>query len=221
MASQDPILGKEIHEKLKKLGIENPIHFEQFQKTDKRDLSRELRSFCNHLGLDLKHPSTEDTPCRVGKMYKEEICWGLDYNKFPKAMTVDNEGDKDEIVLIRNIEVKSLCEHHFMPIIGKAHVAYIPNNKLLGLSKFNRIVEFFSRRPQLQERLSEQIAHALAHILETDDIAVIIEADHLCVKFRGVEDFCSDTVSSKMMGRFKTVKEARQELLSLISMGVK
>lgn len=221
MAKVDSILGQRIHNVMVEKEIENPINFETFNHSTVDKLEKSLSTFCTGLGLDLKHPSTEGTPHRLAKMYKNEICWGLDYNKFPACMTVPNEGGLNDIVLIRNIEVKSLCEHHFQPIIGRAHIAYIPNNKLLGLSKFNRIVEFFSRRPQLQERLCAQVQTALIEILKTPSVAIIIEAEHFCVKFRGIEDQCSDTVTSKMGGKFWSNQDCRSELLSLINLGKK
>tara|TARA_R100001086_G_scaffold246048_1_gene177764 strand:+ start:866 stop:1522 length:657 start_codon:yes stop_codon:yes gene_type:complete len=210
-------LGTRVRKALVNAGVENPIDFTMSGKTNVSDLERDLAPFCENLGLDLKHPSTKGTPHRLAKMYKNEIFTGLNYENFPACMEVPNDGKADEIVLIRNIELKSLCEHHFMPIIGSAHVAYIPSSKLVGLSKINRVVEFFGRRPQLQERLTEQIATAFIEILGTKDVAVIIEAEHFCVKFRGCEDHHSDTVTSKMSGRFKDVPEARAELMALIN----
>lgn len=215
MAKTNNELGQEIHELLIANGIENPIDFRAYDNSDTSDLEHSLKGFCLDLGLSPDDPSTEGTPHRLAKMYKHEICWGLDYSLFPDCMVTPNTSKNDEMIIVRNIEVKSLCEHHFMPVIGKAHVAYLSNEKLLGLSKFNRVVEFFSRRPQLQERLCEQIHAALSYILDAD-VAVIIEAEHLCVKFRGIEDYGSDTVTSKMSGRFM-LTPVRAELMSRIS----
>ena len=217
MANTDVMLGRKIHKMLKEVKYENPINFENYKSTGVHNLEGSLETFCTNLGLDLQHPSTKGTPHRLAKMYKHEICWGLDYENFPACMKVENEGDFNEMIIIRNIEVKSLCEHHFQPIIGKAHIAYIPEDSLLGLSKFNRIVEFFSRRPQLQERLCAQIQQALKYILGTEHVAVIIEAEHFCVKFRGIEDQCSDTITSKVSGNFRENAECRAELFSLIN----
>jgi GTP cyclohydrolase I len=152
-------------------------------------------------------------------MWKNELFWGLDYNNFPKATVVENKMRYDEMVLERNITVQSMCEHHLLPILGGAHVAYIPKHKVLGLSKLNRIVDFFCRRPQIQERLTAQIFHTLTYLLETEDVAVCIAAEHLCVKIRGVEDSCSDTVTSQLGGVFKSRDMPRQEFFSLINVG--
>jgi GTP cyclohydrolase I len=218
-------LGLKVHRLLIERGIETPMRPEHLVAAHKPKYAAEQASALgNHfdsivftLGLNMEDPSIKDTPQRLAKMYLDEICWGLNYTLFPECTCHPNGFQYDEVILVRNIEVKSLCEHHFMPIIGKAHIAYIPAHKVIGLSKFNRIVEYFSRRPQVQERLTEQISAALSVVLETDDIAVIITADHYCVKFRGIEDFCSDTVTSKMSGRFRTVDSLRSELLSLIN----
>lgn len=171
------------------------------------------------LGLNPSDPNLSGTPRRLAKMYCEELLKGLDYNNFPDCTTFPNpEGGYDEIILVRDIEVQSLCAHHFVPIIGRAHIGYIPSNDLLGLSKFNRVVEFFSRRPQLQERLTKQVQVTLSHILGTPNVGIVIEADHLCVRYRGVQDPCSDTVTSAMSGVFRERPEARSELLALINM---
>jgi len=270
MASSDYKLGLRVHEHLKRLGIETPMRPEHLSSASQgehsscdhdhghrlndKNFASSVTAFhvlTSNLGLDLEDDSIRDTPKRLAKMYHDEICWGLDYTKFPKCTTVDNKFNYDELIIIRDIEVKSLCEHHFMPIMGKATIAYIPSTastiatsttkisrftgkrlknptrsgtqnslgKVMGLSKFNRVVEFFSRRPQVQERLTEQISAALQLILETNDVAVIIAADHYCVKFRGIEDICSDTVTSKMSGRFRDPNkpELRAELMALIN----
>lgn len=216
MAKTDAKLGQRIHEHLKTLGIENPIDFANVKDFGVTSLEAVMSNVCKQIGLSATDPSTEGTPHRLAKMYKKELCWGLDYENFPACLITPNEGHVDGILCERNIAVKSLCEHHFMPVIGVAHIAYIPKDKLLGLSKFNRIVEFFSRRPQLQERLGEQILATLKLLLETEDVAVIVDAEHLCVKFRGIEDCGSSTITSLMSGKFRTEASARLELLSLI-----
>jgi GTP cyclohydrolase I len=167
------------------------------------------------LGLDLEDDSLTDTPKRVAKMYTNEIFWGLDYEAFPKCTAVSNKIEYDEMVVERGINVQSNCEHHFVVIDGTATVAYIPNRKVLGLSKMNRIVEYFSKRPQIQERLTAQIWHALEYILETDNIAVVVDAQHFCVKSRGVEDVGSSTTTSKLGGAFKKDPVTRTEFMSL------
>jgi len=166
------------------------------------------------LGLDLSHDSLYRTPYRVAKMYVKEIFKGLDDKNFPKMTYMENENNEssDSVILIRDITVKSFCEHHFLPFQGTAQVAYIPNDKLIGLSKINRIVDFFSRRPQIQERLTAQIADSLKKVLNTEDIAVIISAQHSCVTMRGIEDESSSTTTSKFLGRFKDNGSCRQEL---------
>lgn len=230
MADSNAKLGLKVHEVLKKAGIETPMLPEHISYTTMEHpevagyrnlafdkLKEGFTGIVKTIGLALTDDSIQDTPKRLAKMYQNEICWGLDYTKFPSCTTVENKFNYDELVIVRDIEVKSLCEHHFMPIMGKATVAYIPKQRVLGLSKFNRIVEFFSRRPQVQERLTEQVAATLRFILDTEDVAVIIAADHYCVKFRGIEDICSDTVTSKMAGRFREKPELRAELLALIN----
>ena len=150
-------------------------------------------------------------------MYVNEIFWGLDYEAFPKATVVENKMKYNEMVIVKNISVQSNCEHHFVVIDGLACVAYVPKEKVLGLSKINRIVEYFAKRPQIQERLTEQVYHALSFILETEDVAVMIDAQHYCVKSRGVEDTGSSTITSRLGGGFKSDHKARAEFLSLAS----
>jgi GTP cyclohydrolase I len=155
------------------------------------------------MGLNLEDDSLIDTPKRMAKMYINEIFYGLNYDNFPKATKVENKFKYDEMVLERNIVVNSTCEHHLLPIVGSAFVAYIPTKPVVGLSKLNRIVDFFARRPQVQERLTAQISEALKFLLQTEDVAVVIEAEHLCVKTRGVIDPCSDTITSSLSGKFR------------------
>jgi GTP cyclohydrolase I len=166
------------------------------------------------LGLDLTDDSLNETPRRLTKLYAVEYFAGLNYDNFPEATVVSNKFNYNEMLIERNVKVNSLCEHHFLPILGGAFVAYIPEKKVLGLSKINRIVDFFCRRPQIQERLTAQIYHALSLILETENVAVIIEAEHMCVRTRGVEDACSDTITSKLGGAF-VKPEVRAEFIAL------
>ena len=220
-------LGAEVKKHLVSLGLDTPMvpnyweslaqEADEAKKTVQDEIQESFRHIMELMGLDLSDDSLEETPKRVAKMFLHETFWGLDWNNFPKVTVVSNKMKYDEMVIERNITVSSTCEHHFLPILGKAHIAYIPKEKVPGLSKLNRIVEFFSRRPQIQERLTAQIHATLCHILETDDVAVIIEAEHLCVKTRGVEDPCSDTVTSKISGVFKTVPRAKEEMLMLIA----
>ncbi len=162
------------------------------------------------LGLDLTDDSLRGTPKRVAKMYVKEIFSGLDAENKPSVTLFENKYNYGEMLVEKNITLYSNCEHHFVPIIGKAHIAYISNGKVIGLSKLNRIAQYFAKRPQVQERLTVQIAKELQSILETEDVAVIIDAEHLCVSSRGVEDVNSDTVTSFYGGQFKDNEKKRE-----------
>ena len=217
----DPGLGQQVHEHLVKVGVETPIHDLGLSRTEKIDsIQKNFTEIMTTLGLDLSDDSLTDTPLRVAKMYVNEIFWGLDYEAFPKCTTVNNKMHYDEMVVERNINVQSNCEHHFVVIDGLATVAYIPNKKVLGLSKINRIVEYFAKRPQIQERLTEQVFHALQFILETDNVAVVVNARHYCVRSRGVEDAGSSTITSKLGGGFRDKADPglRAEFLSIARM---
>jgi GTP cyclohydrolase I len=216
----DPELGQKIHEHLVKMGVETPTKDSALDRKEKIEvIEAHFNGIMRALGLDLEDDSLMDTPKRVAKMYVNEIFWGLDYDAFPKCTTVANKMKYDEMVVERNVNVQSNCEHHFVIIDGLATVAYVPNEKVLGLSKINRIVEYFAKRPQIQERLTEQVFHALCYILETENVAVMIDAQHYCVKSRGVEDTGSSTVTTKLGGGFKTDAAARAEFLSIARMG--
>ena len=216
----DPELGKRVHEHLIKMGVETPTNENNIDRKEKIDIiERHMHQIMVTLGLDLNDDSLIETPKRVAKMYVNEIFWGLDYEAFPKCTTVDNKMKYDEMVVERNVNVQSNCEHHFVVIDGVATVAYIPKNRVLGLSKINRIVEYFSKRPQIQERLTSQIAAALAFILETEDVAVVINAEHFCVKSRGVEDTGSSTITSHLGGKFRTDPMVRAEFLAIANHG--
>lgn len=213
----NPELGQRVHEHLVKLGVETPMVTNNL--TTKKKIEKITKNFASTmeiLGMDLTDDSMSESPARVSKMYVNELMWGLDPNNFPKCTVVDNKMGYDEMVLEKGIQVISLCEHHFQTIAGTAAVAYIPNKKVLGLSKLNRVVEYFARRPQIQERLTEQVYHALSLILETEDVAVVIDAEHFCVKARGIQDPHSSTITSKLGGKFKTEPELRAEFMSLI-----
>lgn len=200
----DPKLGQEIHGVLVECGVETPM--EKFGGDGYKDkygtIVDAVTGIMKALGLDLSDDSLSETPKRIAKMYLNEIFWGLDYDNFPKITTIENKMRYENMLLERHIKVISNCEHHLTPIMGEAFIAYIPNERIIGLSKINRLVEFFSRRPQVQERLTEQVFQALCHILGTDSVAVLIRAEHLCVKSRGVEDINSDTVTSRIGGAF-------------------
>ena len=214
----DPDLGRRVHEHLVKVGVETPVVDNGLSRTDKIDqIEKHFIDVMNVLGLDLNDDSLVDTPKRVAKMYVNEIFWGLDYEAFPKCTAVDNKMKYDEMVIERNINVQSNCEHHFVVIDGVATVAYIPNEKVLGLSKLNRVVEYFAKRPQIQERLTEQVYHALSYILDTENIGVIVDAQHYCVKSRGVEDTGSSTITSKLGGCFKHDPAVRNEFMNIVN----
>lgn len=165
------------------------------------------------LGMDLSNDSLKDSPARIARMYVNEIFRGLNTDNFPKITTIENEMSYDQMLVIRDIAVVSTCEHHFVTIDGKATIAYIPKDKVIGLSKINRIADFFARRPQVQERLTKQIADCLEDVLGTEDVAVHINAKHYCVISRGIEDHSSTTVTSDLRGAFKTDSRTRSEFL--------
>ena len=165
------------------------------------------------LGLDLSDDSLAETPKRMAKMYVNEIFSGLEAKKFPKITLIDNTMQYDQMVCVQNIELISVCEHHFQPIDGFATVAYIPNKKVIGLSKINRVVDYFSRRPQVQERLTKQITDCLVYLLDTQDVAVHINAKHYCVISRGVQDTHSTTTTADLRGAFKAQQQTRNEFL--------
>ena len=216
----DPALGLRVHEYLVKMGVETPTIDNGLSRSDKIDIiEKKFTDIMKTLGLDLSDDSLIETPKRVAKMMVTETMWGLDYEAFPKCTTVNNKMQYNEMVVERNVSVQSNCEHHFVVIDGLATVAYVPKDKVLGLSKINRIVEYFSKRPQIQERLTEQIFHTLQFILDTEDVAVMIDAQHYCVKSRGVEDTGSSTVTSRLGGGFKTDPAARQEFYNIARAG--
>jgi GTP cyclohydrolase I len=216
----DPELGQRVHQHLVKMGVETPMIPNRLSRTDKiAIIESKFTDILKTLGLDLTDDSLIETPKRVAKMFVGEIFWGLDYEAFPKCTAVDNKMKYNEMVCERNINVQSNCEHHLVIISGLATVAYVPNQKVLGLSKINRIVEYFSKRPQIQERLTEQIFHTLQFILDTPDVAVMIDAKHYCVASRGVEDTGSSTVTSRLGGGFKTDPAARAEFYQLARKG--
>lgn len=185
--------------------IETPLRSDAFKIDDeiKIDLiSKKFRDIMEILGLDLNDESLKNTPNRVAKMYVNEVFKGLNPDNKPKPTLFENKFKFDEMLIERNITIYSYCEHHFVPIIGKAHIAYFPKNHVIGLSKLNRIAQYFAKRPQVQERLTIQIANELKETLQTDDVAVVIDADHLCVASRGVNDVNSSTVTSSYSGKF-------------------
>lgn len=198
--------------------IETPIRSDAFEIDDELKIElieKKFKDIMEVLGLDLTDDSLKDTPKRVAKMYVKEIFSGLNPDNKPAITLFDNKYKFTEMLVEKSISVYSYCEHHFVPIIGKAHVGYFSNGKVVGLSKINRIVQYFSKRPQVQERLTVQIAEELKKALQTDDVAVIIDADHLCVASRGVKDVSSSTVTSSYHGKFLN-NNTRNEFLKYV-----
>jgi len=199
-------------------GIQTPLREDAFNLSDEDKISRireHFKAIMETLGLDLKDDSLKGTPDRVAKMYVKEIFSGLNPANKPKIALFENSYKYQNMLLEKDITFYSNCEHHFVPIVGKAHVAYISNGKVIGLSKLNRIVQYFAKRPQVQERITMQIAMELQQVMNTQDVAVIIEAQHLCVSSRGVQDISSSTVTSYYGGNFEQ-ETRKQELLSYL-----
>ena len=212
----DPVLGARVEAHLRDLGINTPTELNDLENDEKiSQITGHFKGIMGVLGLDLKDDSLQDTPRRMAKMYVKEIMWGLSPSNFPKMMVIQNKMKYDEMLIERNINVMSLCEHHLTTIEGKCHIAYMPEDKVVGLSKLNRIVEYFSRRPQVQERMTAQIFETLKLILETENVAVVIDSKHYCVISRGIEDRCSSTVTSSVGGCFRQ-PVVKAEFLSLI-----
>lgn len=185
-----------------------------FSKDEKIEkITEKFTEIMEILGLDLSDDSLKDTPKRVAKMYVNEIFSGLNPEHFPKMTVIENKMEYDQMICVSGVSTLSFCEHHFLTIDGVATVAYIPNKKVIGLSKINRIVQFFSRRPQVQERLTKQIADCLQYVLDTEHVAVYIDAKHYCVIARGIEDTASSTVTTEVRGHFRTKVQTREEFL--------
>ena len=215
----DPELGKKVHKHLVSIGLETPMTDKvNIPMDDKISLIKEkFTDIMDVMGLDLTDDSLIDTPNRVAKMYVKEIFYGLDYSNFPKCTKIENKmRNNGSFLLEKNINVQSNCEHHFVVIDGLATVAYLPKDVLLGISKLNRIVQFFAKRPQVQERLTEQIRATIQYVAQTEDVAVYIDAQHYCVKSRGIEDQNSATVTLSVGGSFAAEgSEIRKEFLNL------
>lgn len=200
--------------------FDTPLRPDAFEKDDAEKIDliiNDVRNIMNTLGLDLEDDSLSGTPKRVAKMFVNEIFSGLNPKNKPKASTFDNKYQYGEMLVEKNITLYSTCEHHFLPIVGRAHVAYISSGKVVGLSKMNRIVEYYANRPQVQERLTIQIVKELQEVLNTKDVACIIDAKHLCVNSRGIKDIESSTVTSEFGGKFQE-KEVRAEFLNYIKL---
>jgi GTP cyclohydrolase I len=197
---------------------DTPLRPDAFDLEDEEKIkiiSRHFREIMHTLGLDLTDDSLKGTPGRVAKMYVKEIFKGLDPKNKPGISLFENKYQYNEMLVEKNITFYSNCEHHFVPIIGKAHVAYISSGKVIGLSKINRIVQYFAQRPQVQERLTIQIANELKSVLETEDVAVMIDATHMCVSSRGIKDQTSSTITSAYSGEFADA-DKRNEFLKYL-----
>ena len=202
---------------------ETPIRADAFVISDEDKIElikKDVEKILNTLGLDLTDDSLKGTPNRVAKMFDKEIFGGLNPAKKPSSSTFDNKYKYNEMLVEKNIVVYSTCEHHLLPIVGRAHVAYISKGTVVGLSKMNRIVDYFAKRPQVQERLTIQIVQELQKVLGTDDVACVIDAKHLCVNSRGIRDIESSTVTAEFGGKFKE-DITRKEFLNYIQLDTK
>ena len=207
-----------VREALRQKGIETPMIVLDESKDERRThIEQHMREVLRLIGLDLRDDSIEETPARLAKMFVDEIFSGLDYANFPKITNIANRMKVSEMVLVNDVTLTSTCEHHFVTIDGMVSVAYYPKKWVIRLSKINRVVAFFAQRPQVQERLTEQILLAFQTILETEDVAVYVKATHFCVKCRGIKDANSYTVTSAFGGVFLEDRETRKEFLSLIN----
>jgi GTP cyclohydrolase I len=206
---------RRVRDALVERGLETPLIRNGLSRDEKYQRLRDsFTEIAETLGLDLRDDSLQETPHRVAKMYVDEVFAGLDYGQFPRMSVIDNKMGVEEMVKIDDIGLVSTCEHHFVTIDGAARVAYIPRNKIIGLSKINRIVRFFAQRPQVQERMTQQVLVALQTLLETEDVAVTIDATHYCVKARGVMDANSRTRTTALGGAFKVDSSTRAEFLA-------
>lgn len=202
---------------------QNPLRVDAFEISDEEKIElikKDVQNILQTLGLDLNDDSIKGTPNRVAKMFVKELFGGLNPVKKPSSSTFDNNYKYGEMLVEKNIIVYSTCEHHLLPIIGRAHVAYISNGRVIGLSKMNRIVDFYAKRPQVQERLTMQIVQELQTALGTQDVACVIDAKHLCVNSRGIKDIESSTVTSEFGGKFKD-EQTRREFLDYIKLDTK
>ena len=202
---------------------ENPVRSDAFELTNDQKIDKieyHVREILDALGMDLNDDSIQRNTTRVAKAYVNEIFGGLDPKKKPKASTFANNYEYGQMLVEKNIVVYSTCEHHLLPIIGRAHVAYISNGNVIGLSKMNRIVDYFAKRPQVQERMTMQIVEELQNALGTDDVACVVDAKHLCVNSRGIRDIDSSTVTSEFGGQFQK-ESVKKEFLQYINLETK
>ncbi len=199
--------------------LETPLRDDAFVKSNDekiKNIEKHFTKIVDELGLDLNDDSISGTPYRVAKMYVKEIFSGLDPENKPKISLFDNKYNYNKMLIEKNINLNSTCEHHFLPITGKAHVSYISSGKVIGLSKLNRIVQYYSHRPQVQERLTKQIYDELKKVLDTDSVMVVIEAKHMCVSSRGIKDYTSSTVTEMYGGDFN-IYNKRDEFYKLLN----
>lgn len=211
---------EEIGEQHVATSTDTPLREDAFEMDDELKMeliSKHFEEIMQILGLDLNDDSLSGTPSRVAKMYVKEIFKGLSPENKPAISLFENKFNYNQMLVEKRIKVQSQCEHHFLPINGYAHIGYISSGKVIGLSKLNRIVDYFSRRPQVQERLTKQIANELKEVLETEDVAVLIDAHHMCVSSRGIQDVDSSTVTADYSGQFKNTA-TREEFLKLINL---
>jgi GTP cyclohydrolase I len=203
-----------VRNRLIEMGLETPMLEQSLSKESRvTKIESLMKDVMNVLALDLTDDSLAETPHRIAKMYVNEIFSGLDYEHFPKITLIDNKMSASEMIRVKDIDLTSTCEHHFVTIDGKADVAYIPGDRIIGLSKINRIVRFFAQRPQVQERLNQQVLVALQTLLGTEDVAVRINATHYCVKARGVMDSTSTTETLSLGGRFLSDRDLRRDFV--------
>lgn len=201
----------------------NPMRNDAFDMPDDKkieSIKKDVENILKTLGMDLTDDSLKGTPNRVAKMFVKEIFGGLDPSKKPNSSTFENNYKYGEMLVEKNITLYSTCEHHLLPIVGRAHIAYISSGRVIGLSKMNRIVDYFAKRPQVQERLTMQIVQELQKALNTQDVACVIDAKHLCVNSRGICDIESSTVTSEFGGKFKE-EQTRREFLDYIKLETK
>ena len=219
----DNLLIEEMGDQHKASSVDTPMRADAFEKTDEEKIAAiepHFRAIMEILGMDLRDDSLRGTPLRVAKMYVKELFQGLNPANMPSMTLFENKFQYNEMLVEKNINFYTNCEHHFVPFFGKAHVAYISSGKVIGLSKLNRLVEYFSKRPQVQERLTMQVGKALQTVLQTQDVAIMMDAKHLCVSSRGVKDDSSNTITSFFGGKFQE-ETTKMEFLKYIEISDK
>ena len=217
------LLIEEMGDQHKASSVETPLRADAFEKTDEEKIAAiepHFRAIMETLGMDLRDDSLRGTPLRVAKMYVKELFQGLNPANMPSMTLFENKFQYNEMLVEKNINFYTNCEHHFVPFFGKAHVAYISSGKVIGLSKLNRLVEYFSKRPQVQERLTMQVGKALQTVLQTQDVAIMMDAKHLCVSSRGVKDDSSNTITTFFGGKFQDEK-TKMEFLQYVDISEK